>query len=106
MMCHKIGRSPTGTMGLGRYSVSSRKRVPKPPQNITTFIFLMQIELSEQACYGADQNNQSQTRQIQGDLSCILLWRSRIRLLCLCNFCSSAQQKAQAVHHDDNGAAF
>src|SRR5450432_2124798 len=39
MMCQRIGRSPTGTIGLGRNSVSSRKRVPKPPQKITTFIF-------------------------------------------------------------------
>jgi beta-lactamase class A len=28
----------TGTIGLGRYSVSSRRRVPNPPQRITTFI--------------------------------------------------------------------
>jgi len=33
-----MGRSPTGTMGLGRYSVSSRKRVPRPPHKMTTFI--------------------------------------------------------------------
>src|ERR1700689_2070346 len=38
MMCHNIGRLPIGTMGLGRYSVSSRNRVPLPPQSITTFI--------------------------------------------------------------------
>ena len=37
-MCQRIGRPPTGTMGLGRYSVSSRNRVPKPPQRMTTFI--------------------------------------------------------------------
>src|ERR1017187_8627376 len=40
MMCQRIGRSPTGTIGLGRNSVSSRKRVPRPPQKITTFIYL------------------------------------------------------------------
>src|SRR6187200_1075941 len=40
MMCQRIGRSPTGTIGLGRNSVSSRRRVPRPPQKITTFIDL------------------------------------------------------------------
>src|SRR5687768_2630263 len=38
MMCHKMGRPPIGTIGLGRNSVSSRKRVPNPPHKITTFI--------------------------------------------------------------------
>src|SRR5262249_51377685 len=38
MICQRIGRSPIGTIGLGRNSVSSRRRVPKPPQKITTFI--------------------------------------------------------------------
>src|SRR5258708_4729677 len=38
MMCHRIGRLPIGTIGFGRYSVSSRKRVPCPPHKITTFI--------------------------------------------------------------------
>src|SRR5882757_8268621 len=42
MMCHRMGRSPTGTIGLGRNSVSSRKRVPFPPQRITTFIIRTQ----------------------------------------------------------------
>jgi len=37
-MCHRIGRPPIGTIGLGRNSVSSRKRVPSPPQRITTCI--------------------------------------------------------------------
>src|SRR5271166_3097142 len=37
MICHRMGRPPISTMGLGRYSVSSRKRVPSPPQSITTF---------------------------------------------------------------------
>src|ERR1022692_1648550 len=39
MMCQSIGRSPIGTMGLGRNSVSSRSRVPWPPHRITTFMF-------------------------------------------------------------------
>src|ERR1043166_4792643 len=36
MMCQRIVRFPMLPMGLGRYSVSSRKRVPLPPQRITT----------------------------------------------------------------------
>src|SRR5258706_5318605 len=36
MMCHSTGRLPTSTSGLGRNSVSSRRRVPCPPQRITT----------------------------------------------------------------------
>src|SRR5689334_20090773 len=38
MICHRMGREPTGTMGLGRNSVSSRSLVPLPPQRITTFM--------------------------------------------------------------------
>src|ERR1035441_7154683 len=37
MMCQRIGRPPTSTMGFGRNSVSSRRRVPKPPHKMTTF---------------------------------------------------------------------
>ena len=37
-MCPRIGRLPTSTRGLGRNSVS-RRRVPKPPASITTYIF-------------------------------------------------------------------
>src|SRR6266571_525056 len=37
MMCQRIGLPPISTKGLGRYSVSSRRRVPSPPQSITTF---------------------------------------------------------------------
>src|SRR5207237_7319112 len=40
MMCHRIGRPPTSTMGLGRNSVSSRRRVPTPPHSTTTFMKL------------------------------------------------------------------
>src|SRR4051794_20926328 len=36
MMCHSSGRPPTSTIGFGRYSVSSRMRVPRPPQSRTT----------------------------------------------------------------------
>src|SRR5580693_1027787 len=38
MMCHRIGRPPTSTIGFGRNSVSSRRRVPNPPHRTTTFI--------------------------------------------------------------------
>ena len=41
MMCHRIGLGPMFTMGLGRNSVSSRNRVPRPPHKITTFIGLI-----------------------------------------------------------------
>src|SRR5437868_928996 len=37
MMWSRIGRPPTSTSGLGRNSVSSRRRVPWPPHRITTF---------------------------------------------------------------------
>ena len=38
MMCHKIGRPPISTIGFGFDVVSSLRRVPKPPANITAFI--------------------------------------------------------------------
>src|SRR5882762_2574683 len=38
MMCQRMGRPPISTIGLGRNSVSSRRRVPNPPQRTTTFI--------------------------------------------------------------------
>ena len=34
MMCQRIGCSPIGTIGLGSSSVTSRSRVPLPPQRI------------------------------------------------------------------------
>src|ERR1035438_6975535 len=39
MMCHKIGRLPISAIGLGRTSLTSRKRMPRPPHRIATFIF-------------------------------------------------------------------
>src|SRR3990172_5026028 len=38
MMCQRIGLPPTSTIGFGRYSVSSRNRVPSPPARSTTFM--------------------------------------------------------------------
>ena len=38
MLCHRIGRWPIGTIGLGMASEYSRSRSPRPPQKITTFI--------------------------------------------------------------------
>src|SRR4030042_6047448 len=40
MMCHRMGRFPICTMGFGLNSVSSLRRVPRPPQSMTTFINL------------------------------------------------------------------
>jgi len=36
-----------GTMGFGRYSVSSRNRVPLPPQRMTTFMQLKVLLTSD-----------------------------------------------------------
>src|SRR5664280_1879538 len=37
MMCQRTGLPPTSTIGLGRNSVSSRIRVPRPPASSTAF---------------------------------------------------------------------
>src|SRR3954452_4249871 len=37
-MCHRIGRPPTSTIGLGGSWVSSLSRLPRPPARITAFI--------------------------------------------------------------------
>src|SRR6476660_1800357 len=36
MTCHRIGRPPISTSGLGRLRVCSCRRVPRPPQRMTT----------------------------------------------------------------------
>src|SRR5215831_17457522 len=36
-MCHKSGSPPISIIGLGLISVSSARRVPRPPARITTF---------------------------------------------------------------------
>src|SRR4030095_9170155 len=41
MMCQTMGRYPMFTMGLGMVSENSRSRIPKPPQNRTTFIAVL-----------------------------------------------------------------
>src|ERR1051326_5142521 len=38
MMCHRMGQLPISTIGFGRISVSSARRVPSPPASMTTFI--------------------------------------------------------------------
>lgn len=39
MMCHSTGLVPIGIIGFGRgASVPERIRMPRPPQNKTTFI--------------------------------------------------------------------
>src|SRR5437763_16543386 len=40
MMCQRIGRPPTSTLGLGLSVVSSDRRVPRPPARITVFMGL------------------------------------------------------------------
>src|SRR4051794_33548879 len=37
-MCQRIGLPPMSTRGLGSFSLASRRRVPMPPQRITTGI--------------------------------------------------------------------
>src|SRR5215218_6206860 len=55
MMCQRIGRGPISTIGLGRYSVSSRSRVPWPPQRITTGMSSLSIMKSPWKFYrGSD----------------------------------------------------
>lgn len=44
-MCHRIGRPPISTIGLGREPVSSARRVPSPPANKRTFIYLYPLKL-------------------------------------------------------------
>src|SRR5262245_7253658 len=39
MMCQRIGFPPISTIGLGRITVSSDNRDPRPPARITAFIF-------------------------------------------------------------------
>src|SRR6185436_6773909 len=36
MMCHTTGRPPIGSIGFGSVSLTSRMRVPWPPQRMTT----------------------------------------------------------------------
>src|SRR3954452_19388707 len=38
MMCSRMGRSPTGTSGLGMIVVYGRRRVPSPPARMTALI--------------------------------------------------------------------
>ncbi len=38
MMCHRIGRPPISTIGLGLRWVSSLRRVPNPPARMTHFM--------------------------------------------------------------------
>ena len=41
-----IGRCPTSTSGLGMVSEYSRRRIPMPPQNNTTFIERVLVPLA------------------------------------------------------------
>src|SRR4051794_27021256 len=37
MMCQRMGRPPSSTIGFGRMTVSSLRRVPSPPARMTVF---------------------------------------------------------------------
>src|SRR2546423_10600934 len=43
MMCSRMGRSPTGTSGLGMIVVYGRSRVPSPPARMTALISLRDV---------------------------------------------------------------
>ena len=43
MMCHRIGLPPISIIGLGRTSVSSENRVPRPPASNTAFIYFRHL---------------------------------------------------------------
>src|SRR6185369_2289296 len=43
MICQRIGLPPISTIGFGRTTVSSLRRVPSPPARITTFIALLPL---------------------------------------------------------------
>jgi len=40
-MCYRMGLPPIPTIGLGRISVSSASRVPKPPARMATFMVIL-----------------------------------------------------------------
>ena len=44
MTCHSSGRSPIMAIGLGPLVTPSRIRIPRPPQNSTTFMIHTPIE--------------------------------------------------------------
>lgn len=52
MMCQRIGIPPISTIGLGRYSVSSRIRVPLPPHRMTACKLPPVASRSLPACNG------------------------------------------------------
>src|ERR1700730_4970636 len=56
MMCQRIGRPPTSTIGLGRNSVSSRRRVPCPPQRMMAFMRGSGPKSSKREKTGAEEN--------------------------------------------------
>src|SRR6185437_10832271 len=65
MMCQRMGRLPIGAIGLGITSLTSRKRVPRPPHRIATFIKSFSSEPSHEAqtltraCYGFNAGRSS-----------------------------------------------
>src|ERR1017187_6940548 len=77
MICQRIGRPPISTIGFGRYSVSSRNRVPSPPARIATFMDYDSRALawttyppairSGGVTHGDDQARQDNGQQRHGD---------------------------------------
>lgn len=46
MMCQSMGEPPISTIGLGLTTVSSLRRVPRPPARITVFIQIRLLPVS------------------------------------------------------------
>jgi hypothetical protein len=71
MICHRIGRPPISTIGFGRMTVSSLRRVPAPPASNTAFIEVAYIRNH------ANSTSFSAGLMIhQSNSSHLLLWQS------------------------------
>src|SRR6478672_723490 len=72
MICHRIGRPPISTIGLGLIVVSSEMRVPNPPARMTTFmIFLKEV---------GERNQSAVTFHVSSRRHNALLQQRRFRL--------------------------
>src|SRR6478735_1241816 len=64
MMCQRIGNPPTSIMGLGFTSVSSARRLPRPPARMTTFIDVgYQYELNFSRLAGTKTPRRTRARE-------------------------------------------
>src|SRR6476620_1596706 len=63
MMCHRIGRPPMATIGLGIACVSSERRVPRPPARMTVFtkLLLSRRELAKEGTAASSFRRQQVT---------------------------------------------